>query len=306
MKIVTEQAPAHSRARRETASFLLHRRKKDEEKKVRIGIKLTALFLILACVELAPSVCKAQTARGAGADTLNVSAEAPAPNPQPPQARGSRVLPKLGIGVKVSLLGAGVEGAVPLGGKLNVRAGFNAISYNRTFTKDGITYTGNLSWRSGEANVDWFPFGHSFHLSPGLIFYDGNKATANAAVPGGQTFTLSGTTYQSNAANPVSGSGKIDFDKAAPSFRIGFGNLIPRSGRHWSILAEVGAAYQGSPHAALNLAGSACAPNGTNCVNAATDPGVQANVQAEQAKLNHDLRFFKFYPLISIGFGYSF
>jgi len=273
---------------------------------VRNGIKLIAAFLILTSVELSPSACWAQTAAGAGADTVNVSSPAPPADPQPPQARGSRVLPKLGIGVKVSLLGAGLEAAIPVGGKVNVRGGFNAISYNRTLTKDGITYTGNLSWRSGEANLDLFPFGHGFHLSPGLICYDGNKATANAAVPGGQTFTLSGTTYQSNAANPVNGSGKIDFNKAAPTFRIGFGNLIPRGSRHWSILTELGAAYQGSPHAALNLAGSACAPNGINCVNAATDPGVQANVQAEQAKLNHDLRLFKFYPLISIGFGYSF
>jgi hypothetical protein len=54
------------------------------------------------------------------------------------------------------------------------------------------------------------------------------------------------------------------------------------------------------------LAGRACSPNGTNCVNVATDPGVQASIAAEQAKLNHDLSLFKFYPLISLGFGFKF
>jgi hypothetical protein len=199
-----------------------------------------------------------------------------------------------------------VETAVPLANKFNLRGGFNAISYNRTFTKDGIIYVGNLNWRSGETNLDWFPFGGGFHISPGFIFYDGNKATGNASVPGGQNFTLNGTTYQSNAASPVTGTGKLSFDKVAPTFRFGFGNLIPRRGRRWSLLFEVGAAYQGSPHAALNLAGRACSPNGTNCVNVATDPGVQASIAAEQAKLNHDLSLFKFYPLISLGFGFKF
>lgn len=273
---------------------------------MRIRIELAAAFLLLTLIGLSPLLCSAQSSDGVGGETLSAASEAPDAAPTPAQARSGRVSSKLGIGVKASLLGVGLETAVPLSGKLNLRGGFNALNYNRSFTKDGITYTGKLNWRSGETNLDWFPFGGGFHLSPGFIFYDGNKATANANVPGGQTFTLSGTTYQSNAANPVTGTGKLSFDKVAPTFRFGFGNLIPRSGRHWSLLFELGAAYQGSPHAALNLAGTACSPNGTNCVNAATDPGVQASVQAEQAKLNHDLRLFKFYPLISLGFGFNF
>jgi hypothetical protein len=273
---------------------------------VRIRIKLAAAFFVLILIGLPPLLCRAQSPEGVGSQTLTAASDSPSAKSNPAPALGRRTSSKIGIGVKVSLLGAGVEAAVPLAGKLNLRGGFNAISYNRNLTKDGIMYAGNLSWRSGEASLDWFPFGGAFHLSPGAMFYDGNKATATASVPGGQTFTLSGTTYLSDAANPVTGTGKISFNKAAPTVRIGFGNLIPRSERHWSVLVEVGAAYQGSPHAALNLAGSACLPDGTNCVNAATDPGVQSSVLAEQSKLNHDLRLFKFYPLISLGFGYSF
>ena len=273
---------------------------------MRIRIELAAAFLVLTLIGLSPRLCSAQSSDGVGVETLSAASGAPGAEPSPAQARGRRTSSKMGIGVKASLLGVGVETAVPLAGKLNLRAGFNAINYNRSFTKDGITYAGNLRWRSGEASMDWFPFGGAFHFSPGFIFYDGNKATANANVPGGQNFTLSGTTYQSNAADPVKGTGKLSFDKVAPTFRFGFGNLIPRSGRHWGLLFELGAAYQGSPHAALNLAGTACSPSGTNCVNAATDPGVQTSVTAEQAKLNHDLSFFKFYPLISLGLGFNF
>jgi hypothetical protein len=213
---------------------------------------------------------------------------------------------EVGIAVKISSLGAGAEVGVPLGQKFNVRGGFNALSYSRGFDKDGIHYAGNLSWRSGEANLDWFPFGGRFRLSPGLLLYNGNKVTATSTVPGGKTFTLNNVTYTSKASDPVHGTGNLDFTKAAPTFRIGFGNLIPRREHHWSILAEAGVAYQGSPRAALTLGGTICDSTGLVCGNAATDPNVQSNLHAEQAKINKDLSFFRFYPLLSFGVGYSF
>lgn len=220
-------------------------------------------------------------------------------------ARKEKSTSKIGIGVKVSTLGVGVEAAVPVVHKLNIRAGGNFISYSQAFHKDGVTYNGSLSWRSGEASVDWFPFG-GFHLSPGLLFYNGNKVTANALVPQQQNFTLNGTTYQSEINNPITGTGLVTFTKVAPKFTIGFGNLVPRNGRHWSILGEFGIAYQGAPKAALAFQGGACDQTGANCVNAATDPTVQTNVAAEQTKINNSLSLFKFYPIISVGFGFNF
>lgn len=220
-------------------------------------------------------------------------------------ARREKSTSKIGIGVKVSTLGVGVEAAVPVLHKLNIRAGGNFISYSQAFHKDGVTYNGSLSWRSGEASVDWFPFG-GFHLSPGLLFYNGNKVTANALVPGGNTFTLSGTTYTSDPTNvnPINGAGQVTFTKVAPKFTVGFGNLVPRNGRHWSILGEFGIAYQGTPTATLALQGIAC--QGATCVNAGTDPTFQSNVAAEQTKINNSLSLFKFYPIISVGFGFNF
>jgi hypothetical protein len=168
-------------------------------------IQLSVILVVLAAIPMLPPASLAQ-------QPSNVNEQ-----------------PKVGIGVKVSTLGAGVEVAVPLLRKLNVRGGFNAISYGHNFHQDGILYAGNLSWRSGEASVDWYPFGGPFHLSPGLLAYNGNKITANASVPGGQDFTLSGVTYMSGVSDPILGTGKLDFTKVAPTFRLGFGNLVPRS-----------------------------------------------------------------------------
>jgi hypothetical protein len=233
--------------------------------------------------------------------TAAVTEPASAP-PKKNQMLGSHV----GIGVKVSLLGAGIEAATPITNRTNVRVGFNAFSYSRGFTNDGTNYNADLTFRSLESHFDWFPFAGRFHLSPGLMMYNGNQIKANAAVPGGQQFSLGGTSYTSDSANPITGTGKIGFNKVAPSFLLGWGNLIPRGNGHFSIPFEFGVLFQGSPQAALNLTGNACDANGLGCHNIATDTTFQNNVLAQQNKLNNDMSFFKAYPVISLGFGYKF
>jgi len=95
------------------------------------------------------------------------------------------------------LLGGGVETAVRVTHRTNVRAGFNAFSYSRGFNKDGVSYDGRLSFKTVEAHYDIFPFAGGFHVSPGVLAYIGNPITANATVQGGQNFNLGGTSYLS-------------------------------------------------------------------------------------------------------------
>jgi hypothetical protein len=210
----------------------------------------------------------------------------------------------VGAGARLSTLGAGAEAAVSLTNRLNVRGGFNLFQYSRGFNHDGVTYKGQLNLRSGEAHLDWYPLGYAFHLSPGLLVYNGNGATATANVPGGSTFTLGGVTYTSDPSNPIAGTGKLDFRKVAPTAMLGFGNLVPPTS-HFTFNVEIGAVFQGSARTKLNFTGAAC-PNGFNCVNAATDPTVQANIRAEQTKINNKLSPFQYYPAIAFGFGYRF
>src|SRR5579864_4150182 len=127
------------------------------------------------------------------------------------QTESDKPFSRLGVAVKASSLGAGVEAATPLTPRSNLRAGFNMFSYDRGFNKDGVAYAGQLRFRSVEAHYDWFPFSGSFHLSPGILLYNGNQLSANASVPGGKTFTLNNTTYTSDPSDPINGAGKVDF-----------------------------------------------------------------------------------------------
>lgn len=228
------------------------------------------------------------------------------PPPAPPPPNGDRAA-KIGIGVKVSLLGIGIEAATPISHRLNLRGGFNFLNYSRGFNNDGIHYDASLNFRSAEAHLDWYVLG-GFHISPGVLFYNGNKVSADASVPPGQTFSLGGTQYESDPTglNPVTGTGKLTWPKAAPSILAGFGNILPRSGRHFGFNFEFGGEYMGAPTTTLNLQGTACNTSTGVCANAATDPSIQSSIQAQEKKINHDLSPFKFFPQISLGFGVNF
>jgi hypothetical protein len=213
----------------------------------------------------------------------------------------------VGVGVKVSTLGAGAEAAVRVTHRTNLRAGFNVIEYSRGFNKDGVAYNGQLNFKTFEAHYDIFPFAKSFHISPGVLVYAADPITATETVPGNQSFTLGGVNYISDPADPVNGSGKITFNRAAPMVTVGWGNLVSRKeGKHFSVPFEVGVAFQGAPKASLALAGSVCDSTGVFCRSVASDPTVQSNVVSEQNKINNSMSFFKAYPIISLGFGYKF
>ena len=214
----------------------------------------------------------------------------------------------VGIGVKAGLLGAGVEVATPLSWHVNLRGGGNFMSYSDTLTSDGISYNAALRFRSAEASVDWFPWAKGFHISPGALLYNGNQITAGASVPAGKTFTLDGTTYTSSATDPVTGTGAVTMNKTAPKLTVGWGNLVPRSGRHFSVPVEIGAAYIGDPRVAVTLAGTACYTyEGTPyCSAVATNSMIQSNLAAQVQKLNKDAEDARFFPLLSLGFAYRF
>lgn len=214
----------------------------------------------------------------------------------------------VGVGVKIGILGAGVEAAVPIGYHFNVRGGANFFSYNDSLTSSGITYNADLRFRSAEASLDWFPGRGGFHVSPGALLYNGNQVTGGASVPAGQSFTLNDQTYTSGATDPVTGSGSLTFVKAAPKLTIGWGNLVPRGERHFSFPFEAGFAYVGDPKFVLNLQGTACYTyQGTPyCDNVATDANIQSNLAAEVKKINNDAADARFFPILSQGFAVRF
>jgi len=213
------------------------------------------------------------------------------------------------VEVNAGTLGAGIQAATAVTHKSNVRFGFNYFSYSASLTSssDNITYNGKLRLESAELLFDQYLVG-GVHISPGLVMYYGNQATGSAAMPTGKNFTLNNTTYYSSSTDPVTGTGSYTADKYAPEVLIGFGNLLPRSSRHFSVNFDMGVMFVRKATIGLNLSGSACSPTPTaNCLPIASTPSIQSNLLAEQTKLNNDAAaYLKYWPVIRLGFGYKF
>jgi hypothetical protein len=215
----------------------------------------------------------------------------------------------IGIGVKAGLtLGVGVDVAAKVAEKANVRVGFNTFTLNHAFNgDDGINVAAQLKLQSVDAHLDWFPFGGGFHISPGLTIYNGNQVTGTASVPPSTTFSLGDQkNLRSDPNNPVNGNASVSFAKTAPSLLIGWGNLIPRGDRRWSVEFEMGVIYSRAPTATLILTGNACDQNGGNCRSIATDPQLQTDLAKQVSDVNSDISPLQAYPVISLGFGYKF
>lgn len=213
--------------------------------------------------------------------------------------------PKAGVAFKFGVLGAGVDVAVPVGSKVNIRGGFSGLSISHEFEDDGLVLDANLKLRSASAHLDWFPFGGGFHLSPGVMFYNGNELQATVRADSGSTFDLGDRTYRSSPTDPVRGDASVVFERVAPSLMMGWGNAVPRTKR-WSIPFELGVVFSKAPTATLGLTGSVCDPSGVNCRSVATDASVQADVRAQEADINDAIDVLRFIPVISIGVAFSF
>lgn len=218
---------------------------------------------------------------------------------------GSAPFSTVAIAAKAGIGGIGFDIATPLGRHFNLRAGGTFFGYTAHFTEDGIPVAADILLRSGTVSLDYFPRGGGFHISPNLTGYNGNHVNGTASVPGNQTITLNDQDYTSDPSNPLHGNFGLVFGKrVAPGLTIGWGNMIPRSGRHWAVPFEIGFEYVGDPTVQLSLNGGACQQG--VCQPVSTDPSFLANEELERQKLTNDVNPLRFFPVVSIGMSYRF
>lgn len=215
----------------------------------------------------------------------------------------------VGASVNVGVNGIGFDIASPLSRRFNLRAGMDFFRYNTSFADQGANISLQLQLRSVHTDLDFYPFGNGFRVSPLLVFANNNIARGSVLVPPGSTITLDGTDFISDPTDPLRGGGSIGFRKVAPGLTIGEGNILPRSGRHLSFPVEIGFYYVGQPTLKVNFTGSACNPQfplSVGCESVDQDPSFQKNLAAFINRNNKNLQYAKFFPVLSVGIGYSF
>jgi hypothetical protein len=221
-----------------------------------------------------------------------------------------RPFTRTGYDSHIGIGGVGFDIATLLFRKFNLRSGADFFSYTANFQEQGANIGANLRMRTAHANLDWFPFGGRFRLSPLLVFSNNNRIEATALIPAGSAITLNGQNFLSSQSDPLHGAGSIDFRKVSPGLTLGFGNMVPRDRRsHISVPIEAGFYYVGQPRLNVSFSGSACDPTvpaAIGCKPVDQDPGFRQDLAAFTARNNRNLSYASFFPVFSIGIGYCF
>lgn len=215
-----------------------------------------------------------------------------------------RLFHALAVSARIGSGGIGGELATPLARRLVLRVGGQVFGYTTTFTQDGIQARGQLTLQNVYSAVNYFPFHHGFYVSPGITIHNDNHVGGTLAVPPGGKFSLGDQDYTSDPTDPVNGIIHIKFGSlVAPRLTLGWGNMFPRSGRHFSFPVEIGLEYSTKPAVTISLSGSACDNQGCGSIDT---PENQANLQREIKTLNDDLAPLRFFPIVAAGVSYRF
>lgn len=213
----------------------------------------------------------------------------------------------LGADVKVGLAGIGFDVATPLApSHLNLRGGATFFSYNlNETTSDNLIVAGTLKLQNSGIMLDWFPWAGRFRISGGVTVYNNKGLTGSISVPSGSSFTLGNDKYY--ASGPVTGTGTFKLGgNSGGRVSFGTGNLLPKKGR-FTFQSELGIEFVSAPTVALAFSGNVCtSAQGANCespTSISSNTTVQSDVASEQSKLQNDVNFVRFYPIVSIGFG---
>jgi hypothetical protein len=263
--------------------------------------RILAVALFLACLAL-------QSGLAADAASITPETTAAAPRHKVKSYHSYKPFSKLAVGANFGTLGGGLELATPLTRKTNLRVDGSFFQYSLSTTQNGVNYSGTLNMRDARASLDFFPFGGGFRISGGVAMYNKFNLGANGMITAGNTVTLNDTDYYSDPSNPLHGTGTLAYGrKYAPTVTMGWGNAIPRSGRHLAFPFEIGAAFTGAPTVNFNFAGSACTDTTyTSCGNVQSFDGFATNLAAQQKKIANDVAPFRVYPIINGGVTYRF
>jgi hypothetical protein len=272
---------------------------------------MTRLFHCIALACLLASIPLMSQQNVSSSAAVGTGNEPPAASTRPATSIGPlSPFSRLALGGGIGINGINLQAATNVNPYLNIRAVGNVFGYTvNNISTNGFNANGKLDLGTMGASLDYYPWPkHGFRLSPGALFYNQNSLTASATVLAGQSFTLNHVEYYSSSSDPVQAKAKVGLNATNPSFTMttGWGNMISRKGGHWSFPFELGAAFVGSPSLKMTLAGTACDATGTICVDAATDPTLQQNLNTQIDKYKSDIDALTVFPILSVGVSYNF
>ena len=190
----------------------------------------------------------------------------------------------LAFGGRLGTLGLGSERMLSSVPVPNGRAG---ITY-RPLGVRNVDSNSDPKMLTVPLTLDWYPFPGSFHLSGGILV-NGTKIGLNTK--SSATFGIGGTTC--SAADVGQLRGDATYNPIAPYVGLGWSSAFGKEQR-WGILADIGVAFIGRPHASITAEP------------VATHLTFQSILDQDQDSIRHDLGRSRFYPVISVSLFFRF
>ena len=202
----------------------------------------------------------------------------------------------LGLAIKASTLGTGIEIGKSVTDSLNVRLGYNAFKRDDDQTIDDIDYQAELDFSSTALYLDWHPFEGTFHLTLGYI--NSSNALNASATPstGLDPVEIGDRLYNPSDIGQLDSTVKFG---SGPYAGLGWGN-VPASGFGFSL--ELGVLQSGAPEASLGYSNL----DPTVFVTQADIDLLDAEIAKEEANMQKELDEFELYPVLALGISYGF
>ena len=185
-----------------------------------------------------------------------------------------------GIGIRAGTTGVGADIGFNVAPTFDARIGYSGLKWGYDVNTSQAKYDGDLKLSNLNALIDWRPLIGSFFRVSGGVIFNKNKYEATGTPNGGV-----------GSFNALVESGK----STAPYLGIGFGSV---AGMGANFYADLGVMFMGEPKATLTA----------NCagISAAQCTTLNNQVTAEQQRLQDELKRFKAYPVLNIGFTIGF
>lgn len=180
-----------------------------------------------------------------------------------------------GIGLRAGTTGLGVDFGWGLAPTLGARLGLSGLKFDSDFETDDFDYDARAKIANVNALLDWSLLG-PFRITGGLV-YNKNKVDLTGQ-PRGGSFP---------AGSSLTGTVKPERE-FSPYLGIGWGNVWTKGVNFY---VDLGVVFQGSPQVDLALS----CPSSPQCTAA------QAQVAAEEQRVQDEIDRFKYYPVLNIG-----
>lgn len=204
----------------------------------------------------------------------------------------------------ISTLGIGVGVTKRITPRFNASVGVNTLPFDLGIDVEAddsdLEYDTDLDIFSVSAIGRYYPSANSgFHLAGGIIFND-FEASGDATVGAATSVDIDGTQFTTDAGGGTVNAEASFENDIAPYIGIGWGNPVGNS--RFSVFANLGVMYTGSPDVNISSTGNFANTDATNPGRSLADA-----LDEEANDIEDDLDILGgFYPVLTLGVSYQF